>query len=189
MPNFVNYKGHFTNRVGREGEGICMLVRNDVPHDVLALTPYGNGKLDIQAVKIYKNNMEIMVVASIYNAGGTVTLHEFNFYFSQLGNKGVIVGDFNAHHRNWNTRHNRYCSTGQNLARAIAENHFSQLTYVNMPTFISSTNGTISTLDLCFLSAQLFDRGQIELGEDCRSDHCPIKVKISISESSATFRS
>ena len=46
---------------------------------------------------------------------------------------------------------------------------------------VPNTNGTISTPDLCFLSATLFVKGQISLGEDCRSDHCPTRVRVHIS--------
>ena len=130
-----------------------MLVRNDVSNDIHQLTGYGNGRLDIQALKIYWNIGDDIVVVNVYNSGGTITLHEFNHYFSQCENNCIVVGNFNVHHRNWNTRHNRYCSTGQNLVSATAQNHLNQLTYANMPTYISNTNGTIFTL--IYVSYQL----------------------------------
>ena len=56
-----------------------------------------------------------------------------------------------------------------------------QLMYVNMPTYIINTNRVISTLDLCFLLATLFAKGQFSLVEECESDHCTIRVRIHIS--------
>ena len=179
----VNYWGHFKNRNGREGGGICIFIRNDVVGDVLPLADYANGKLEIQGVRIHGNNREYIDVVNVYNSGQirAVTWVELDHYFKQLVNKSIVVGDFNARHQNWNTRHNRYCSTGHNLVKSTGDNSLMQLTYVNMPTYISNTYGTISTLDLCFLSATLFAKGQISLGEDCGSDHCPIRVRIHIS--------
>ena len=116
----------------------------------------------------------------------SISMHEFDHCFKQLGNKFIVVGDFNTHHQNWSTRHNRYCNTVYNLVRATEDNSLMQLTYVNMLTYISNTNGTISTLDLCFILAKLFAKGQITRGEDCGSDRCSIRgrINISIQESS-----
>ena len=183
QPSLINYRGYFQNREHMGGGGICTFIRNDVMGQTIELTPYNNGRLEIQCMKIMVEQNQYISIMNVYNANQqnqVVYQPEFNHYFNQLEENSILLGDFNAHHHTWNTRHNRPCNTGVNLLNATMQHNLNLLTYQNMPTYISNTNGTVSTIDLCFVSGTIFHKANIALGEDLGSDHAAIHVSIDI---------
>ena len=178
-PSFINYQGFLKNRNGRGG-GIAIYVRNQLVVDEIILQQAVNGQLEIQAVRIKTTAASTIDILNIYNPNRVVSEQEFSFYLNQLGNRVVMLGDFNAHHNLWDNRVVRPCQSGSNLIEAIAGNQLQLLTPQSLPTFLDSRNGVSSTIDLCFVSACLFHAAKIELGEDCGSDHCPIHISIGI---------
>jgi ribonuclease HI len=178
LPSFINYKTYFRNRVGRGG-GLAILVRNDLISDKIDLQDYVGGRLECQGVKIKTSNTDLTIV-NMYNPNQPIAENEFRHYLNQVGNKFVLTGDFNAHHNLWDSRVRRPCTTAVNLTNSMITYDLELLTYQSMPTYIDCRTGVSSTIDLCLTTANIFHMAEIELGEDCGSDHCPIHISLEI---------
>ena len=100
----------------------------------MALTPFQNGMLEIQAVSIKCFNKSLQIV-NVYNPNKEVSVDEFEHYFSQLSPPFIITGDFNAHHPIWDTRRvSNPC--GRNLVDVLRNNsEICLLTPQNLSTY------------------------------------------------------
>ena len=113
---------------------------------------------------------------------------EYSHYFRQLLPNKIITGDFNSHHRMWNTRRPNN-SSGNNLVDALIHNPtITLLTPPSLPTHYDIRTGNFSTLDLCFISAHLYSLAHAKLGEDIGSDHYPVLITVSIKPSITKFK-
>lgn len=163
LPNFVNYKSYFCCRKNRAGGGLAMLVRNDVCVNELKLRRFVDGGLEVQAVTVFGEGNRVDVL-NLYNPSKEIRTLEYEYYFEQMGDNKVIVGDFNAHHQLWNTETNENKS-GENLAEALMNNpDLCLLTPVNLRTYYHIPTRKYSTLDLCLVSTGLYTRLSVELG-------------------------
>ena len=177
-PNFINYRSFFNHRISSTGGGLLTLVRNDLHCMLRELVSYDEGKLEIQCITVISNNYKIDIV-NVYNPNENISQDEFNHYFSQLNETYLICGDFNAHHEMWDDR-TPSNSSGRNLVNAVIEVNCSLLTPKNLPTHYHLQTNSFSTLDLVFLSTNLFNISEISLEDDLDSDHYPVLIIIAI---------
>ena len=91
------------------------------------------------------------------------------------------MGDFNSHHPMWDTRRGSNPS-GRNLVESMKSfTEISLLTPQNLPTYHHQYTNSYSTLDLTFVSVDLFPMSGIQLAEDMGSDHEPLWTRIAFS--------
>ena len=95
-PKFIDYVAIWKHR-GGAGGGLGIILRKGLQHDNFQLTPFQNGKLEVQAVKIILKINDNVILVNIYNPNESVTIQEMKHYLHQLGRKYVLVRDFNAH--------------------------------------------------------------------------------------------
>ena len=177
IPSFHNYRLYHVNRTGYIGGGLAILVRNDLVSIEKNLNHYSGGKLEIQGITIISNKIKLDVV-NVYNPVENISVDEFLFYMRQLNSHSIFLGDFNAHHSLWTDR-SMPNQSGKNLSEAILQyEDLNLLTPFNFPTYYNIANNQFSTLDLLFVSNNLFPMSQIQLGEDMGSDHEPIVANI-----------
>ena len=154
-PHLVNYTPYFKHRESSTGGGLAIFVRNDLMVINKCLDIFEEGKLEIQALTVV-SKLEKIDIMNIYNPNENISKEEFIYYFNQLNTSHVITGDFNAHHNLWDNINNENI-TGKNLADVIYDcNNVSLLTPLNFPTHHYIQNNSYSTLDLTFLSNNLF---------------------------------
>lgn len=179
LPSFINYTPFFLNRPNRQGGGLLILVRNDVPVKKKNVILFPLGKLEVQAVTIISSNNTSLDIFSVYNPNHEICLVEYDHYLSQLQRSCILVGDFNAHNSLWNSS---CCPnmSGRNLASALLNfPDICLLTPLNFPTYYNVANKKHSTLDLCLLSSDLYPSSTIDLvPDDLGSDHSPILIAI-----------
>ena len=96
-PNFINYNKYICNRTNSQGGGIAVLIRNDLINTGRDLNIFPNGKLEIQSVRIFSHGKTIDLL-NIYNPNQVISTEQYDFYFQQMGETAIIVGDFNGHH-------------------------------------------------------------------------------------------
>jgi len=179
LPTFINYKPFFFCRSDRPGGGTAILVRNDICVSEKKINYFDLGSLEIQAVTIHNNNANIDIL-NLYNPNKTVSQLEFEYYFDQLSRRKIIVGDLNSHSKLWdiNSEEN---TTGNNLVSALTNYpDICLLTPLNLPTYYHIPTRKFSTLDLCFVSPDLYPSSHIELTEDMGSDHTPLLIHINL---------
>jgi len=186
-PSFINYTAYYQHRNHRPGGGLAILVRNDLNCAPNPIDNFPAGGLEIQSIKVFCKYRSINIT-NIYNPNLPIHLAEFSYYFNQLSGPSVIVGDFNAHHMMWEGG-NSSNTAGLNLVESLEDfPDFTLLTPVSLPTYFNAQTGTFSTLDLCFVSADLRPLSHITLEPEMGSDHEPVLVSISIAPSKATFK-
>jgi hypothetical protein len=178
-PKFINYSGIFKHRINRRGGGLAFIVRNDIVVTPSQLQNYQNGVLECQRVviKLLGSTLDIL---NIYNPNQVVSVAEWRHYLQQMSNEAIIVGDFNAHHPLWTHRVNRGCPTARNLISALLQYPLQLGTPYSMPTHLDLHTGRTSTIDLAYISPQLYPTTTVQLGPDWGSDHCPILITLAI---------
>lgn len=177
LPSFINYFPYYVHRKDKNGGGIAILVRNDVSCKNKELILFPNGELEVQAVTVHSDR-EILDILNVYNPNCNISTNEFSHYFKQLSNKCIVVGDFNAHSRLWDTRSTTNIS-GNNLVNSLI--HFPSIcliTPLNFPTYYHVQTRKTSTLDLCFVSNKIMGMSSIDIMEDLGSDHGIISINI-----------
>ena len=177
-PIFINYNAYYEHRLEKDGGGLAILVRKDVNFRVKLLDKYVAGNLEIQAITMEGTPNPIDII-NLYNPCKNVLKTEFEHYFNQVQNQVIIIGDFNAHHTMWgNIEQNN--QSGNNLFDSLFSfPDLNLLTPKGLPTYYNVNNGKTSTIDLCFVSSNLFQHGDIQiLDHNLDSDHEIIQIGV-----------
>ena len=100
-------------------------------------------------------------------------------YLNQLGQKYILVGDFNAHSPliETNCRSNY---TGRTLEKIVLDGGLCLINPPDLYTYINPTSGRGSCLDLCFTTPNIAADTKIKLGTDVGSDHCTVEIDIQL---------
>ena len=184
-PKFIDYSAIWNHRDNFAG-GLGCLVRKGVQAQKYRVTPYANGKLEYQAVKIIIENRDPVIVFNLYNANKNITVQEFRHYIAQLGSTYIFIGDFNAHSPVLSSKSKKKNGTGRSLEHLLLEDNICIINPIDFYTYLSPLTGKLSCLDLCLTSANLSALTSIELSTDVGSDHRAIMVKVHIKYSSYT---
>ena len=169
-----NYTPPIAN--GKVSGGVCILVRNDIPHsEVQIQTP-------LQATAVQITTKKKITLCSIYLPPNTdIIEQDLDNLITQLPTPYMLLGDFNAHNKLWGCSHN---SNRGNIIEDFIGRH--DLCYFNdkSPTHIHAATQTPSALDHTFCHPSLYLDFNWEVGEDlCGSDHFPIFLQHSLAES------
>ena len=156
-PSFINYSAIWKHRVGdQRGGGVAILIRNDIHSVPKVLSTYNNSKLEVQSATLLINIHISIDFLNVYNPSEVIARDEYDFYFKQLNDNIVILGDFNSNHQMWDTRKQNN-SAGNNLVDALLLHpSITLLTPPSLQTYHNVHTGNSSTLDLCFVSAHFF---------------------------------
>ena len=164
-----NYTPPIAN--GKVSGGVCILVRNDIPHSELQIqTP-------LQAIAVQIATKKKITLCSIYlPPNSDIIDHDLDNLITQLPTPCMLLGDFNAHNKLWGCSHN---SSRGNIIEDLIGRH--DLCYCNdkSPTHIHAATQTPSAIDLTFCHPSLYLDFNWEVGEDlCGSDHYPYSSTI-----------
>lgn len=177
VPKFRNYVSHWEHRGGpAPGGGLGIVVNSEIAHKTLPLIPFLNGYLEVQAVTVVLDSNQQVNILNLYNPNKAVTADEFQHYISQLGNKYLIVGDFNAHTPLLESQCKRSNFTGRSLETIITDGFACLINPTNMYTYTSPVTGRGSCLDVCLASPSLAAIVEIDRGIDVGSDHITMVV-------------
>jgi len=117
-PSFVGYFVLWSHRRNALRGGMAILIRRDIQKQPFDIPPFpGAANLEFQAIKI-NTALGWIAIANFYNPGRNVGHNEVTHYMTQLGDKFVAVGDFNAHSPLWDSR-GRSNMTGRSLESAM----------------------------------------------------------------------
>ena len=180
-PNFSPFNAVRADRLVGERGGLLLLVHNTVNYLPKTLTPYPNGKLEIQAITIQSDNQDIDIV-NLYNPDNSPSAHEFQHYIDQFSDRFIFLGDFNGHHPLWEPAKNPTPNTcGRALEHLIADNaNLCLATPDNLPTHTDDHTGETSTIDLVFCSRHYLTQFNVLTLADQGSDHTPLLNTVEI---------
>ena len=175
-PSFESYNLERKDRNGGKGGGILMLIRKNVKYVEKNIQIFPQGKLEVQIITIFgkQENIDVM---NVYNPKTTMNEREFMHYKNQLGIRFVILGDFNAHHPQWEPSSQIPANASGNAVERIINNLNNNIvlaTPPDLPTHTHAYNGRTSTIDLTFCPPVFLPIiNTLTLG-DIGSDHTPI---------------
>ena len=179
VPSFINYTVYWSHRTTSKGGGLAILVRADLISITKVLSPI-NSPLEVQAITIELTNMKLDIL-NLYNPNLNIQKNIFKHYFRQLSPSYIIVGDFNAHHSLWSNPNTLNNHTGIALSEILLENqNLCLATPCGLPTYMNPNNGSTSTLDLHFTSANLISSQEIVVCKCVNSDHYPLMMTLKI---------
>lgn len=178
--SYFKINGYRAYRLDRSDSygGVAILVHRSVK-SIACPTQCPNIGIEILHIKIL-NCQHIMNIISIY-CPSTVhtTQNDWDYVFSLVNSKSVILGDFNAHHSNWSNRMDR---RGQQIFDSMLEYDFMYLNNGD-PTRVRLVNGFLqqSSPDISFVSTDLATLFSWKItNESLGSDHLIIKLRINI---------
>ena len=150
-PKFINYNCIFKNRETLGGGGgIGVIIKRNIKYQEVKLNPYKAGKLEIQAIKIFTKVSEITLV-NLYNPNEDITEAEFEHYIHQIGDRFLLVGDFNAHTPILDSKCKKRNKTGKALENIIEQEAVCLVNPIDFYMYLDARTGKLSCLDLCTL--------------------------------------
>ena len=177
-PKFFGYNPVWTHRHNKAKGGLLTLVRKDLRYNILNLTPFTNGILEFQSVRVY-TDFGMIDVMNVYNPCKDVTYEEFVHYTKQLNKSFILIGDFNAHSHLW-AKNKKRNITGDNITKMLDEDGVGILLCEDYTTYTDAKTGNSSCLDLCIATNNLYMCGEVTPGPDLGSDHLPIECSFEV---------
>ena len=162
--------------MGGIGGGLVMLVKSGLQYQIKDLIPYANGVLEQQCIRIFLKNTTFIDIINIYNPNKNLTTNELRHYIEQVGNKYMIVGDFNGHSPLINNNSLKKNPTGRSLEQLFLNDTVCLANPNGMYTHFDAASRTRSCLDLCLTSPNITLITHVETLDDVGSDHLPIKI-------------
>lgn len=117
----------------------------------------------------------------LYIPCNDTTKEEFQYHYDQIQDPKLVIGDFNAHHPNWNTNNSKSNNIiWKNLVKLINQNNILLLTPKGQVSWIKKINKQIKNkeaiLDLVLGSAAI-DHLNITTGPHLANNHLPVIIK------------
>ena len=172
----INPKNYTTYQKTTDGVmahgGVSILVNKNTPHSYLTL----NTPLQAVAIRVALNkHTKCSSVCNIYlPPDDPLSLLELERLLQQLPKPVLLLGDFNAHSPLWGDK--RLCQRGKLIEQFITNNN---LIFLNSgtPTYIHSSTGSLSCIDLSICSPELYTSLNWDTLKDTHgSDHLPITI-------------
>ena len=95
-PRFCNYKSEWKHR-NEHGGGLGFLIKRGIQYNTLNLVPFPNGILEFQTIMVFQTDKTSIHIMNLYNPNLNISFQEMEHYIAQLGDKYLIIGDFNGH--------------------------------------------------------------------------------------------
>uniref|UniRef100_A0A6M2DQF2 Putative rna-directed dna polymerase from mobile element jockey n=1 Tax=Xenopsylla cheopis TaxID=163159 RepID=A0A6M2DQF2_XENCH len=167
----LNYNTYNTNHPdGRAHAGSAILIKNNLKHHVLP--PYQKDYLQATIISIETKQYNISIAAVYCPPKHKISSNEFSMFFSTLGHKFIIGGDFNCKHTIWGSR--LTTSKGKELLSSINYNNASHFS-TGCPTYWPSDfRKTPDLLDFFIVKGIPNQYFKTIANYDLSSDHSPI---------------
>lgn len=150
------------------GGGIAIVIRNNVPYRTVGT----DNTLAIENVTIQLKDGTFII--AVYNQPrNQITIADLQT-LSNIGNKVLIVGDFNARHTTWKNQNNNY--NGRILFNFITSSNLI-LQHTNSPTHFPANGMTPTFIDL-ILNKNVRDITEPISIPELNSDHNPVTFQL-----------
>lgn len=179
-PKFKDYICWYKHRLDGRGGGLAMLVRKEIQHFEHELNIYGEGVMEVQALRMITHDLRNIYILNVYNPSKNVTIQELEHYILQLGEHYIITGDFNAHSPIIDSESTVRNQTGKSIEDLLATSNVCLVNPDGMKTYIDRRSGKTSSLDLCFSSPGMLPNVSIMPYMDVGSDHILLKINVNI---------
>lgn len=155
--------------------GAAILIKSNIKYE--EAEPIKQHFLQAAGVKIICDNMPVSIYSVYIPPRHTVKCDKFDNFFSRIGNKFIVGGDFNAKHPWWGSRLTN--PKGSELYKCICNNHYDILS-TGAPTYWpSDPNKLPDLLDFIIFKGIPMSSLDIVANYDLSSDHSPVIVNYS----------
>lgn len=181
----INFPGFITfrkDRIYSRGGGIAIFVRNNLAFQEISNLTTPSQSVEICGIQINNIQPPLDLLVCYRTPGHTLTQNEWNTIIKNMKTTNCIfMGDFNAHHINWNCRHTD--SNGDRLSYAI-DLHDHYIHNTNSLTHVDVHRNIKSNIDLILSSLNISDIVEVSVcDETWGSDHYPIYISVNIEKS------
>lgn len=174
FPGFVNYR---LDRTYSTGGGTLLLIRSSLAYREIKNIDVPDKAFEICGIKINNVNPAVSLIACYRAPGIVFSLEQWAKVFNNFKkeNNCIIVGDFNAHHIDWNCK--KTDTNGENLLECIEKNN---LFIHNSDTYSHIDSTSKSNIDLILSSKNIANKIDVQVNDETwGSDHYPIYVNFS----------
>lgn len=179
LPRFRNYSAEWKHRADRGG-GLGILVSSKLQYQTINLKEFDEGVLEVQALEVFLSDSSSLQILNVYNPVKDLTQQEIDHYISQLSNRYLIIGDFNAHTPLLDSSTKRSNKTGKTLETLLLDNTVCMINPLDMPTYTDRKTGSMSCLDICLSSSNIAASVQIIPFKDVGSDHLAMQILVNL---------
>jgi len=170
LRNFIIFR---KDSASQFGGGLALAVRPTLSYSYIDNSISYEGRLDSQAISVHFENFDLTIISIYRYLRGSLTSEEYGalFAFCLSFTNVILLGDFNAHHREWGCEHSD--NEGELLLSSAIE---ASITYINngSPTFLTRPGQRISAIDLTFISSSVIGLCDWAVLDDTfLSDHYP----------------
>lgn len=178
-----SYNLLYANRPDGYG-GVAILIKRNIGFSNVCSR---NLNHNIQIISIVSHNLfnRNVSISSVYCPDGSAYgLEDVHEVFGNPTGSAIVGGDFNAHHRQWTSRHNENPS-GKGLADFLGESpNWILLTPKDTETRQCPSTGIGFTIDLTFSTPDIGFPENLRAGAHWGSDHLPVFVSFASSQTS-----
>ena len=185
-PSFKSYNIVRRDRPVRDGGGVAILLHTSLTYSNLA-TP-SSDTLESVGVTINKVGGGRVDFISVYIPHGDAREEEVADLFDTARNECFIGGDFNGHHRLWESRARSNVAGKAIMSTLIERPDIRLLTPKDTTTRIDPRTAKPSTIDLSFVSSSLATNFNVHVGPYLGSDHLPIFIDLDFNPQRAQCR-
>jgi len=166
---------HTCHPDGTAYAGTAIYIKNNLSHHQLA--PHSEPYLQPTTIQVYFDNTTPIAVSAIYcPPGPKISSVEFQTFFSTLGQKFIVVGDFNSKHPYWVNRSTN--TRGCALKSVIETINYSVISPPSPTYWPSYCNRLPDILDLFVSKIPNHIHSSISNLNDLSSDHTPIYLEV-----------
>lgn len=172
LPTFSIYRQDFTEGLIACG-GVMTMVSKHHYSEVISVT----SPLQVIAVKVKITwlSYEITICNIYVPPSFRLKEKDLSDLISQVPSPCILCGDLNAHSPIWNAP--KCNSNGLEVQNFLEKNVNMFLLNDDQPTHLNSSYGTLSTIDLSFISSSIVSDVVFRVHDDtCSSDHFPLFI-------------
>lgn len=175
----IHYPGFTTFRKDRthaRGGGIVIFIRKNIAYLEIADLSSPDRSVEICGIRCNNIQPPLDILACYRSPGHLLSQIQWDSIIQNMQNNCILMGDFNAHHINWNCRLND--GNGVKLANAI-DMHDIFIHNDNSFSHIDAHRNSKSNIDLILSTINISDIIEAKVcDETWGSDHFPIFVNI-----------
>jgi hypothetical protein len=173
IPNYMVYYANHPD--GRGHGGSAIIIKCTIKHH--ELQPYVSSKIQSPKIEIHTANWTITIAAIYSPPRHNITTPEYHQYFSTLGPRFLVAGDWNAKHPTWGSR--LTTQKGRALHQAAQLNNLNFLSTGEPTYWPTDIHKTPDLLDFAITKQIPTTHCDIASNFDLTSDHSSIVITIS----------
>ncbi|GBP35918.1 RNA-directed DNA polymerase from mobile element jockey [Eumeta japonica] len=176
--SFLSVKGYTTYNTnhpsGNAHGGTAVLIKCNIKHH--SLEPFATDKIQATLIKVSGKSSDITIAAVYCPPKHQILREDYRHFFSQLGHRYIIGGDWNAKHLFWGSR--LVTTRGRQLYQAVKELNLECLSTGEPTYWPTDPRKTPDLLDFFITKNIIINNTSVESDLDLTSDHSAVILNV-----------